>query len=159
MNYTFNTQNKQFSSFKSEDYFPAIIQFSSEELNNRFVEFSFQDTDMFELVGSSKTGIIKQFTFTLCNHYEELKENMNVPIATEGTMILNNNDSIKCEKFIAYIYDDGIKIDISGKDAIKYFKCGQLIFAFDEMDSLTSLFVTDLSSNEISHVLHEVHQE
>ncbi|MCR5663198.1 MAG: hypothetical protein K6G50_13895 [bacterium] len=159
MNYTFNTLTKLSSCFKSEDYFPAIVQFSSEELNNRFVEFSYNDTDMFELIGSSKTGIIKQFTLALCNHFEEMDKPLIVPDAKEGTMILNKNDTVQCEKFIVLIYKDGLRIDLSEKEACNLLKCGQLVFAFDESDSLVSLYVTDLSADDISHILQEVYYE
>ena len=116
MKYIFDKSTKKNSRFVAEDYFPAIIQFSSEELNNRFIEFSYQDTDMFELVGNSNTGELKQFTFTLCNHFNESDKSLSVPLADEGNIILGENDTILCEKFIANIYKDGIRIDISDNE-------------------------------------------
>ena len=56
MNYTFDTTTNIKSRFISEDYFPAIVQFSPEELNNHFIEYSYNDTDMFELVVDSENG-------------------------------------------------------------------------------------------------------
>lgn len=157
MKYIFDKSTKQNSRFVAEDYFPAIIQFSSEELNNRFIEFSYQDTDMFELVGNSNTGELKQFTFTLCNHFNESDKSLSVPLSDEGNIILGENDTILCEKFIANIYKDGIRIDISDNEVCNYYRCGQLVFAFDKSDSLVSLYVTDLSPEDISHVLQELH--
>ena len=87
MNYTFDATTTIKSRFISEDYFPAIVQFSSEELNNRFIEYSYNATDMFELVGNSKNGMIKQFTLTLCNHFEEQDTNLCIPDAREGTIL------------------------------------------------------------------------
>ncbi len=156
MNYTFNNSSKQNSSFIAEEYFPAIVQFSSEELNNRFIEFSYQDTDMFELVGNSETGELKQFTFTLCNHFNESDKPLNVPVADEGIMFLGVNNTVQCEKFIATIYSDGIRIDLSDKEACNIYKCGQLVFAFDKSDSLVSLYVTSLSAEDVSHILQEL---
>ena len=157
MNHSFDTSNTLKSHFKSEDYFPAIVQFSSEELNNRFVEFSYQDTDMFELVADSETGIIKQFTLTLCNHFEEIDKSMEIPDATEGTIFLNDKESIQCDKFILFIYKDGLRINLSDNVAHHHLRCGQLVFALDESDSLVSLYVSDLSTADITHVSQEVH--
>jgi hypothetical protein len=157
MNYSFITSKKLDSTFKAEDYFPAIIQFSTEELNNRFIEFSYHDTDMFELVANSTDGTIKQFTLTLCNHFEEHNEFIDFPDSIEGTIALLETSTIECEKFILLIYKNGLRIDISEKKATKHLKCGQLIFSFDESNSLVTLYVTGLSTEDISHVLQEVH--
>jgi hypothetical protein len=156
MNYTFNNSSKQNSRFIAEEYFPAIVQFSSEELNNRFIEFSYQDTDMFELVGNSETGELKQFTFTLCNHFNESDKPLSIPVANEGIMFLGENNTVQCEKFITTIYSDGLRIDLSDKKACKLYKCGQLIFAFDESNSLISLYVTDLSAEDVTHIQREL---
>ena len=157
MNYTFNTSTSISSTFISEDYFPAIVQFSSEELNNTFIEFKYHDTDMFELVANSNTHEIKQFTLALCNHFDEINDSLNVPNAEDGTMFLNKSETINCDCFEMHIYKDGLCITISSKIASKYLKSGQLVFAFDETNTLVALYVTDLSEENISHVLHEVH--
>ena len=156
MYYSFDTSIKINSIFKAEDYFPAIVTFSAEEVNNVFIEFSYRDTDMFELVGSSMDGIIKQFTLTLCNHFEVYDDNMNTPDAMEGTIFFSKNDSIECEMFNLRIYKNGLRIDMSQKRTDKFLKCGQLIFVFADDESLVSLYVTDLSDLDISHVLEEV---
>ena len=157
MNYNFNTSAGINSTFISEDYFPAIVQFSSEELNNNFIEFKYQDSDMFELVSDSKTDEIKQFTLTLCNHFEEVNDHMHVPDAENGIMLLGKSETINCDCFVMRIYKDGLFINVSSKNASKFFKCGQLIFAFDEANTLVALYVTELSEKDISHVLREVH--
>ena len=69
MQYTFNKNRNISSTFIKEDYFPAIVEFSSEELNNHFIEFNFSDTDMFEISVNPKTRELKRFTLTLCNHF------------------------------------------------------------------------------------------
>ena len=38
MNYKFDPTTSVHSVFVAEDYFPAIIEYSSEELNNHFIE-------------------------------------------------------------------------------------------------------------------------
>lgn len=157
MNYTFDTTTNIKSRFISEDYFPAIVQFSPEELNNHFIEYSYNDTDMFELVVDSENGIIKQFTLTLCNHFKEQDINMSIPDAKEGSIYFNDTTDVQCDLFVLSIYKDGLHISISDKSAYTFLKCGQLIFALDDTDSLISLYITNLSSDDISHVLREVH--
>lgn len=40
MKYTFANNQKCFSTFIAEEYFPIIIEFSKEELNNHFIELT-----------------------------------------------------------------------------------------------------------------------
>lgn len=49
MNYNFSNSSTMTSSTIIEDYFPVIIEYDKEELNNKFIEFNYQDTDMLEI--------------------------------------------------------------------------------------------------------------
>ncbi|MCR4814794.1 MAG: hypothetical protein K5879_08200 [Lachnospiraceae bacterium] len=158
MKYKFDNNHVIQSSFKAEDYFPAIVMFSSEELNNRFIEYSYEDTDMFEIVASSDTGVIKQFTLTLCNHFLVHDTDIDNPVTTDGIMYFDKSESIQCDSFLVNIFHDGIRVDVSEKKAKTFLKCGQLVFAFDEADSLSSLYVLNLSEDDIKHILSEINQ-
>ena len=49
MEYKFDASIQMESTFVAEEYFAAIINFSPEELNNHFIEFKYNNTDMFEI--------------------------------------------------------------------------------------------------------------
>lgn len=158
MRYKFNN-NTITSTFIEEDCFPAIIQFSAEELNNRFIEYNFTDSDMFELVVSSRDNTLKQFTLTLCNHHIFETGLLSVPDAENGSIIIYDSGSKECEFFNVHVFNDGIRIDISSKSPIKHLKTVQLIFALDELDNIVSIYITNLNTNNIKHLKYELSEK
>ena len=158
MNYEIDTDLKTKSTFISEEYFPAIIEFSSEELNNHFIEFNYKDTDMFELSVHPKTHALKRFSLTLCNHYEFSEALLESPVCDEGTLYITGPDSTECSTFDATVYKNGMRIVLSDVAADKYIKSGNLVFALTDKNEVVSVSLIDLSEQEISHIKSELNQ-
>ena len=158
MIYEFNHTTRAISKFIKEEYFPVIVEFDSEELNNRFIEFDFQDTDMLELAVNPHTKLLKRVTLTLCNHYRFLSESLIIPDYDEGMMAIIGPDSTECPCFLANIYTDGVKIDLSEARATKYYKVGNIVFAFSDDDVLASVYIIGLSNEEVIHIKTELEQ-
>ena len=157
MNYSFDSTLTSSSKFIQEDYFPIIIEFSNEELNNLFLEFNYKDSDMFELSVDAQTFDLKRFTLTLCNHYV-LKEDyvLTIPKYQEGLLHITGPTSTECTHFEVIVYRDGVEIKTSSIDASHYLKYGQLIFALTESDDIASILITDLTEDNINHVITEL---
>ncbi len=158
MNYRIDTELKAQSSFIAEEYFPAIIEFSSEELNNHFIEFNYQDTDMLELSVHPKTHALKRLTLTLCNHYEYVNTSLKLPECDEGTLYIDGPDSTGCSTFVTTVYNNGVRILLSDDKAEKYIKSGGLVFALSGNNDVVSVSLIDLSEQEISHIMNELQQ-
>lgn len=156
MNYSFYDCKTTHSRFIHEDYFPVIIEFSDEELNNLFMEFTFEDSDMFELAVNPKTYALKRFSLTLCNHYEFKNDDLKLPEYEEGVIHITGPITNKCPSFKAYVYKNGIEITISSEIATKHLKSGHLIFALTENNELTSVLITDLTPDDLHHVKTEL---
>jgi hypothetical protein len=156
MKYTFDSTHIIESHFIAEEYFPVIVEFSSEELNNHFIEFNYTDTDMIELSADSKTNALKRFSLTLCNHYEIVDSKMIIPDSVEGAITLLGPDVTECKCFLAKVYSDGVEIKLSDTVADHYLKTGQLIFALSEDNELSSVYIIDLSEHDIDHVKCEL---
>lgn len=156
MNYKIDTTVKAQSKFIAEDYFPAIVEFSLEELNNHFLEFNFKDTDMFELSVHPKTHAIKRFTLTLCNHYEMMETALDYPTCEEGSLFIEGPDSTECNTFLLQVYNNGMQIKLSDSPVNKNIKSGHLIFSLSENDELVSVIISDLSEVELSHIKREL---
>ena len=156
MDFTFDTTSKAQSKFISEDYFPAIVEFSSEELNNHFIEFNYKDTDMLELSAHSKTHALKRLTLTLCNHHEFVNENMIFPSCGEGSLFIEGPDSTECSKFMLKVYNNGAKLELSDKPAVKHIKSGILIFSFSNDNELVTVYITNLTEKQLSHIKREL---
>lgn len=156
MNYSFDKNKTVSSQFIQEDYFPVIIEFSNEELNNRFIEFNYQDSDMFELSVDPNTFELKRFLLTLCNHYALEDASMVIPEYEEGVIYIMGPTSTECPMFEVTVYDNGLRIVTSSETASRYLKCGHLIFALTENNSLASLLITDITPDNLSHVKTEL---
>ncbi|MBR6366083.1 MAG: hypothetical protein IKS10_08330 [Lachnospiraceae bacterium] len=156
MNYTFDPHTSVHSVFVAEDYFPAIIEYSSEELNNLFLEFNYKDTDMFELSVHPKTHILKRFSLTLCNHYEIKSEGINVPNIEDGTMTITGPNSTECEEFIASVYTNGLSIILSSTPVALFRRSGHLVFAFSDNNELVGIHLIGLTESEVSHIKNEL---
>ena len=152
------TQKLQ-SRFICEEYFPAIIEFSSEELNNHFMEFNYQDTDMFELSVHPKTHALKRFTLTLCNHYEIIDAKMEYPSSTEGVISIDGPTASECNIFILKVYNNGAFIELSDTSAERYIKSGNLIFALSKDHDIVGIYLTDLTEQHVTHIKTELNMK
>ena len=155
MKYRTDVTRKIPSRFISEVYFPAIVELSSEELNNRFIVFHFEDTDLMELTVHRDTNELKRLSLTLCKHYEIVDEELSVPSCEEGTFFIDESDSSKCSFFLSKVFLDGLQIIISDSPTDHFFKTGQLFFGLSADDELTNILITDLSPQEVDHIKTE----
>ncbi len=156
MKYTFIKNKKSSSVFIAEEYFPIIIEFSKEELNNHFIEFSYQDTDMFEFSVDPESKDLKRFSLTLCNHYSIETGKIKKPASLDSSIAITGPEKMECDTFVVKVYEDGILIEISTNPATKHLRCGQLIFGLTDSDELVTLHIMDLSSSDISHIKKEL---
>ncbi len=156
MKYTFDRTTKTSSKFVSETYFPAIVEFSSEELNNLFLEFNNGSTDMLELSVHPSTHILKRITLTLCNHFEIINKKISIPAAIEGVFHIDGPDSTECDYFQTKVYSNGIEILLSNKKGKNYLQSGNVIMSLSEDDTLISIYIINLSPEQVEHVKDEL---
>ena len=156
MQYTFNKNINIKSTFIKEDYFPAIVEFSSEELNNHFIEFNFSDTDMFEISVNPETRELKRFTLTLCNHFIIEDRSLLPPTYETGSLSIDGPDKTECSAFYVKVFNNGLLIETSHEVATKHVRSGHLIFGLSSSDEVTAVYIVDLTSDEIDHVKSEL---
>ncbi len=156
MKYTFTNSKNCSSAFVAEEYFPVIIEFSKEELNNHFIEFDYQDSDMFEFFVDKESNDLKRFSMTLCNHYTIETTNIKEPESINGSIAITGPEKTECDTFLAKVYNNGILIEIATNPVTKHLKCGQLIFGLTDSDELASLHIMNLSSSDINHIKKEL---
>ena len=159
MEYKFDKSIKMESTFIAEEYFAAIINYSSEELNNHFIEFKYKNTDMFEISVHPETHVIKRFTLTLCSHFTVIDNDISVPNYADGTIMIDGPDSTECKTFMVNIYNDGMLIKLSSQKTNVYCKSGNLIFAIGDNSELTDVYVINLSIADVNHAKNELCME
>ena len=92
-----------------------------------------------------------------CNNYEFRDEKMDVPVVDKrGKVIIKGASKVNCSYFNMIVYNDGVRIDLSESEPIKYFQTGQLILSFDSKEKLVSVYITDLTKEDIEHVKEEL---
>lgn len=158
MNYIFTESTTMSSIFLEEEFFPAIVEYSSEKLNNRFIEYNYYDTDMLELSVHPETNLLKRVSLTFCNHFCFKEEDLILPQSTNGTINILDSVPTECSYFMTYIYNNGIHIKTSELASSKHYKIGQVIFSFSKNNELTNVYITNLSKNNILHIKNELDQ-
>ena len=156
MDFEFNPAGTQNSYFKAEEYFPAMVIYSEEELNNRFLGFYYKNTDFFELQVHYDTFALKSFVFTACKHFTIHNTVLHIPEYEEGIITVRGPKRTEYDKFMAHVFTDGLRIDLSDQPAVRHLKCGQLIFAIDASNVLVTLYVVNLTESDIKHVVFEL---
>ena len=156
MNYTFSNSTTITSSTIIEDYFPIIIEYDKEELNNKFIEFNYQDTDMLEISVNPKTNLLKRLSLSLCNHYSIEDAMLSAPASDEGSLSIEGPASTECDKFLVKVFNDGIQIDLSSKEVVHNYKCGQVIYSISADNTLTAVYIPSLAENELAHAKREL---
>lgn len=157
MKYKFDASTQMESTFIAEEYFAAIINFSSEELNNHFIEFNYKNTDMFEISVHPESHVIKSFTLTLCNHFMVIHKDMSIPNYIDGTMMIDGPDTIECETFMVNIYNNGIRIKLSDQKTKVCYKSGNIIFAINNNGELTEVYLINLTKTDVNHAKNELY--
>ena len=157
MEYKFDASIQMESTFVAEEYFAAIINFSPEELNNHFIEFKYNNTDMFEISVHPETHVIKRFTLTLCNHFTVIDKDMSVPICIDGTIIIDGPDTTECETFMVNLYNNGMLIKLSDEEPKFHYKSGNIIFAISDNGKLTKVYIINLTKTDVNHAKNELY--
>ena len=81
---------------------------------------------------------------------------LTLPTYEVGTLSIAGPDKTECATFSVKVFKDGLMIETSPKSASKYFKSGHLIFGLSSSDEVTSVYITDLTRDEITHVISEL---
>ena len=150
--------NKKYTSsvFKKADYFPAVLEYSNEELNNRFIEYKYKDTDLIEFSINPEDNSLKGFSITLCTHYDCINSTLEKPASQDCIVTYDGPSIIECDFFDVKVFSDGIIITLSKDKPVSFYKSGHLVFSISSYGTLCSLYIVDLVKEEISHVKNEL---
>lgn len=111
---------------------------------------------MFELSVNPETKELKRFTLTLCNHFSIEDKLLSLPIYEAGSLSIAGPDKTEYSTFSVKVFKNRLMIETSHELATKHLKSGHLIFGLSSSDEVTDVYITDLTSDEISHVKSEL---
>ena len=130
MKFIFDTSEEVTSHFEREDYLILKVVFS-DELCNHFLYFDGKK-NLLEFSLHRVRFYLKEIILLSCSNYEFRDEKMDVPVVyKKGKVIIKGASKVNCSYFNTIVYNDGVRIDLSESEPIKYFQTGQLILSFD----------------------------
>ena len=146
------------TSYKTEDFFALVAIFGDEIDHVKFVGL-YHDDDLVELQLDPETMALSQVTLTNCRRFDICAGTMPVPNAEEGIVVLDLPKRVDCADLWTTVFDDGVLVQVTSKLSVGYVRMGDVTFGLSADDNLTSIYLANLSQEEISHVRAELSGE
>ena len=102
---------------------------------------------------------VSQVTLTNCRHFDDHAEAMPIPDAEEGIVVVDMPKHVDCTDLWVTVFDDGLTIRVVDKLPVRYVRMGNVMFGVSDDDDLTSILLTSMSPEEISHARAELSGE
>lgn len=144
------------SRFVREDYFPVRVDFGEQADHGRHVELVRGTTDLAEVVTDPQTGALKRVLIVLCTHYRYEDGCVPAPTCGEGGLLLEMPRVTECGAFELAVYEDGLHLVLSDREAGRRIRCGQVVLGFDDDSGIVELFVDGLGPEDVRHVRREL---
>ena len=144
--------------YKTEDFFAAIAVLGDELDYVKFVGLCNED-DLVELQLDPDVMAVSQVTLTNCRHFDDRAEAMPIPDAEEGIVVVDMPKHVDCTDLWVTVFDDGLTIRVADKLPVRYVRMGNVMFGVSADDDLTSILLTSMSPEEISHARAELFGE
>ena len=81
---------------------------------------------------------------------------MPVPDAEEGLLVVDMPKHVDCTDLRVIVFDDGLTIRVVDKLPISYVRMGDVLFGVSADNDLTSILLTGMSPEEVSHARAEL---
>ena len=148
-------EGKTRTTYKTENFFAAIAVLGDELDYVRFVGLYSED-DLVELQFDPDAMSALQVTLTNCHHFDSRAEAMPVPDAEEGLLVVDMPKHVDCTDLRVIVFDDGLTIRVVDKLPISYVRMGDVLFGVSADNDLTSILLTGMSPEEVSHARAEL---
>ena len=152
------TEGKTGTIYKTEDFFAATAILGKELDFVRFVTM-YREDDVIELQLDPDVMAVSQVTLTNCRHFDDRAEAMPIPDAEEGIVVVDMPKHVDCTDLWVTVFDDGLTIRVVDKLPVRHVRMGNVMFGVSADDDLTSILLTSMSPEEISHARAELSGE
>ena len=152
------TEGKTGTIYKTEDFFAAIAILGKELDFVRFVTM-YREDDVIELQLDPDVMAVSQVTLTNCRHFDDRAEAMPIPDAEEGIVVVDMPKHVDCTDLWVTVFDDGLTIRVVDKLTVRYVRTGDVLFGVSSDDDLTSILLTNMSTEEVAHAHAELSGE
>ena len=145
-------EGKTRTDYKTEDFFAAIAVLGDELDYVKFVGL-YNEDDLVELQLDPDVMAVSQVTLTNCRHFDDHAD------AEEGVVVVDMPKHVDCTDLWVTVFDDGLTIRVVDKLPVRYVRMGNVMFGVSADDDLTSILLTSMSPEEISHARAELSGE
>lgn len=150
-----HNRGEDLDNHKTEDFFAAIAVLGDELDYVKFVGL-YNEDDLVELQLDPDAMLVSQVTLTSCHHFDNRAEAMPVPDAEEGIAVVDMPEHVDCTDLRVIVFDDGLAIRVVDKLPISYVRMGDVLFGVSADNDLTSILLTGMSPEEVSHARAEL---
>ena len=84
---------------------------------------------------------------------------MPIPDAEEGIVVFDMPKHVDCADLWVTVFDDGLTIRVVDKLTVRYVRTGDVLFGVSSDDDLTSILLTNMSTEEVTHARAELSGE
>ena len=152
--------NHHNSIIEHEEYLPLRIIFDSSIGGNKFVGFYFGNKNLLELTVDNETSLVKKIQLVLCENYRVFNESLEIPCPEKaGTISLDFPERNDCDCFETRVYSNCIRISISAAATTSYYAMGQVLFGVGANANLSTLIITNVTDDDISHLISELKEQ
>ena len=152
------TEGKTGTIYKTEDFFAATAILGKELDFVRFVTM-YREDDVIELQLDPDVMAVSQVTLTNCRHFDDRAEAMPIPDAEEGIVVVDMPKHVDCTDLWVTVFDDGLTIRVVDKLPVRHVRMGNVMFGVSADDDLTSILLTNMSTEEVAHAHAELSGE
>ena len=151
-------EGKARTTYRTEDFFAAIAVLGDELDYVKFVGL-YNEDDLVELQLDPDVMAVSQVTLTNCRHFDDRAEAMPIPDAEEGIVVVDMPKHVDCADLWVTVFDDGLTIRVVDKLTVRYVRTGDVLFGVSSDDDLTSILLTNMSTEEVAHARAELSGE
>lgn len=141
-----------------EEYIPLKIIFEEKEEPVDYIEYTKDEKSLLEITVGKKNRLLKRIILLLSEKYIISDERIVIDkLQVENAkLVFKENISVECQRFVTYLYKDGIRIVLSDKKSTKFVKMDTLYFGISDTNQITEICVVQLNAKEIAHIKQEL---
>ena len=152
-----NCNERSYTEFVIEDYFPVIVSANDYVYNISYVEYGCDNNSLLEFTVNKVSKSFYRMKLVLCKRFEKSSENIELPaLFKDGTIIMDVPEKNTTDTLFTTVYSNGVEIRLSDEEAIQYYKNGDLFIGTDSNGELCIIKVSGLSEPDLEHVLNEL---
>lgn len=141
-----------------EEYIPLKVVIEDIEEPVNYFSYSKGKKSLLEFAVGVKSEMIKKITLLMSAEYtiSDKKVCMGSEPCECANIKMEEYNTIECEKFSTYLFEDAIKISLSTERIDRYIQMDKLYIGISNTSAINEICVMKLSKDEVEHIKTEL---